>query len=1259
MRRFFYSLIAFFAFFIGFLYFTTTPYFFDKYIAPTIRNYNFNYKSVQGTLLSGFEVEELKYKDKKLASYVELKFNPLALLKKRISITKLALKDVNKEALKLLVEDFKSDTKESDKEPKSNKILTPIALDFELKNVSITFKPFKVNNLSVYKNSLNIDSISYISGKIQMDKNRYYYDTNLGRLEFEGEFKNQELHIKKLFVENFDIESSLKLLKTLEQKGDSNKTRIETNNTKEIESNVLFIPKKIIVDNLEATLKPFAFHKIDITKLFVKGKDIELDLQEKKLYKAFLELSIITSISDFSTQIVLKDKKLKIPSVEIALLNSNEFLTFIESFNEKKTSVKENNTSSDSFNILAYLPTNSLDIESFHLLLKSFKLKNERIKKFTISAKNTHFDFLKKKLAIKYNKILLDSSLGKVKIEASLNEKVTFEKLVIKIKNGDKLLAFLKSFDSKKENNSSFEPFVIIPSKLYIKKSAFVLKQLSFKPYIIKEGELRAQNTLIDMKKQAIIKGALQIKNNSNWGEAFLKGNIKKNIYYSEGFLKVTQTLLDNYKVPLKAKNLKTITIQEGIFSLDDLKIKAHLSGKDIFKTRANVDILSSLNKIYYNYKNSKFLWDIEATIKEPLINTAQLKNHVQVINGKFSYNGVVQLNNLNLPKNVEDFIKDLQVHYKGDAKNLEATFSTTKLEGKLFAKEYKKGFVEIKNKRPLDISKLISLEKSKIDKISIKAPINFLQPLPIKGELLIASNLLDFNGEWSYNQYFTLKGLVTNSKLLPKDIKRRRVFPLKLNLEYQKNLKLLLANKIVSSKLLYDTKTQLVDAKIDNRAFKIKASGTTKELSIDFSTPSIKKSLKEISLFYPIKEIPDINGPLELHSDTNFKEYSFGILSPKIQVGKAKEATLIKDFLLEGNYKNSQILIKRYRAKVKDFSLFSNKSSLLALQKDNIVIKKFFINDNLIVSGIYNFTKSKGKLKLKANNFHFKNRDYDLTSSLNTTLSIFKDKYTLEGVINIIKAKVKKNLENRNAIESDDIIILQKEAQKKSSFFVKNVKLNLKVNTKKGILYAQNGSYFIAYPKLKIKKQFRRFVKMNGVINLDKRSYYMFKDKKLRVKRGKITFKGNSSIAYLSIVMYYKGRDYDIYITISGTSDRPVIYFSSNPPLTKEQILAYLLFNDIAPAGTHSQESMLNLVGGVLAKSFFGSIGLKIDKLSIKEDGFSIGKAINDKVIIYYNQKGETPSIKTRIDITKSVHSVIEIGEEKQSVDIIFSKEY
>jgi len=558
-----------------------------------------------------------------------------------------------------------------------------------------------------------------------------------------------------------------------------------------------------------------------------------------------------------------------------------------------------------------------------------------------------------------------------------------------------------------------------------------------------------------------------------------------------------------------------------------------------------------------------------------------------------------------------------------------------------------------------LNISKLVGIKDSKIRKLLLKAPVDFNNLSKLSGDILLDANLLKLQGRWSYDKSFKLEGKILDSQLIPKTIKKKALFPAQVKLLFNKELQLELKNTLLKATMLYNLKNDAITLETKTASLVANAKGDSKNISIKVQSASLAKTLKEIQKLYPFKLSSKIDGRVDTTIETDFRSYSLQALSQEITITDAKETTKIKNIALKAFYKDSEITLQNYKFTLKEFDFFSSKPSLISFNKDTLFIKKLSINDTAIVSGKYNLKRKQGNLSLKANSFSFENEDYALKSNLNLQIKIIQERYSIKGVVDIIKAKIKKNLEASNAAASDDIIILQQQAKKKSSFYVKNIALELKIKSKYGVIYAQNGSYFIAYPKLKISKRFNRFTRINGSIILDKKSYYVFKEKKLRLKRGKITFKGDSSRAYLNIVMYYQGREYEVYITITGDSSRPIIAFSSNPPLTKEQILAYLLFNDTSAAGTHSQESMLNLVGSTLAKSFFGSIGLKIDKLSIRENGFSIGKAINDKIIIYYNQEGETPSIKTRIDITKSVHSVIEVGEGKQSADIIFSKEY
>ncbi len=1243
MKKLYYIILIFLIVFVGFFYFTTTPYFFHKYIAPNIKSYHFSYKSVKGTLFNGFKVEHLEYKDKELSSFVELQFNPFALLEKKVLVNKLTLKDVNKEVLKELIDDFKSDNNQSKKESASF-----ITLDFVLKNIDITFKPFSFESLKVYKNKLAIKSVSFINGKLNLDKNYYYYDTNLGLLEFEGRFQKGVLYIDKIAVKNFDLQKALEVLKNLEN---------NSSDQKQAEGKILFWPKKLIIKELFASLKPFKYNSLDITQAKVQGEEIEFNLLEKKLYKATLNLNLLSAISDFSTKFILKDKKLTIPNIELALLNSNELLSFLQGFSTKKT--KEKNTTATSINPLSYIMMEEIRVKNIDILIKQLSLsKKESIKKALFNAKELYFDLPSKQLKLEDSEISIDSTLAFLKMKASIQKEIAIQSFLIQAKSGERIKKFIQELNSSNED-SGFDFMGMLPAKLSIQNAQVELKELEFKPYHITKAQLELHKALIDMNKTALEQADVLLYNDSNWGKAFLKGKIKNDIFYAQGEANITQNLLDEYSIPLNAKNLKPIKVK-GAFSLDDLNITASLTGKDIFKTLKNIDILSSTNRVYYNYHNSKTIWNIDALLSHPLLLKAKLQNHLEFINDKFSYKGVLLAKEkIQVNKQLAPFLKDLKLQFKGDSQGIDLLAQTKTLEGKLFAKAYKKGILELKNRKTIDIEPLISLKKAKIKKLLIEAPVDFNHLSDISGTLFVDSTIMKLKGRWNYKKDLELKGSLLDSELLPKKFKRASLFPANFVLKVGKEVELNLQNRLLNALFSYNISNEIAKAQLKTKSLKIDGEGNSKKFVLKLLSSSLAQTIKEIQKLYPFTMATQVDGKISATVNSNFKEYALELTSNEIKVLQKRDSKSIKNIALKALYKDNTLFINSYKLNFQNLNFFASEPSKIVLEKNAIVISKFIINNSATLAGRYNFTNMKGKLSLKAKGFAFENQDYKVKTNLDLKITALQERYTIDGIVNIIQATIKKNLERSNGVDSDDIIIIQKEAQKKSSFFVKNIKLNLKINSQKGIIYAQDGSYFIAYPKLKIKKEFNSFTKLDGVIQLDKKSFYIFKGKKIRLKRGRVTFKGNSSLAYLNIVMYYKGRDYDIYITITGDSSRPVIYFSSNPPLTKEQILAYLLFNDTAAAGTHSQESMLNLVGSALAQSFFGSIGLKIDKLSIKENGFSIGKAINDKVIIYYNQEGETPSIKTRIDITNSIHSIIEVGEGKQSADIIFSKEY
>ena len=470
------------------------------------------------------------------------------------------------------------------------------------------------------------------------------------------------------------------------------------------------------------------------------------------------------------------------------------------------------------------------------------------------------------------------------------------------------------------------------------------------------------------------------------------------------------------------------------------------------------------------------------------------------------------------------------------------------------------------------------------------------------------------------------------------------------------------LKNQLLDFNILYNIKQEYF-RKLILKFDKVmaNASGSVDNIDINIQTSSLKSLQRSLAKLYKFKVNDKIDGKLEFHGKLKkLTALDFTIIAPKVIYKDKKSQTDISDILFSGTISGNTLTIKRYSAHVKGYKIYSNRVSTINYKDLNTIkVQTLWVNDTLKISGNYKLKERRGKFLLQSNGFKIENSDILLNLALDTRMLLNREKVALSGTIIVLDGFIKKVLGAKNIAENSDIIILQREKSKKSTNFAKNIKLKIQIKSQQGILYKHGGNKIRILPKLVIEKEYNQLPWFNGKATIAKNSYYYLNGKKLVVEKGNIVFKGKSISPNLDIVLKYRGREYIVTINVLGTPTHPVLYFSSEPALNRDQILAYLLFDDASAAGTHDQNAMLNTIGGSIAKSFLGSLGIKVDHFSLKGNGFSIGKSIGKNIIIYYNQENQEPSIKTRVDISKSVHTDLEIGKEKQSIDIIFSGDY
>ena len=1244
MKKVIYSLIVLIIFLLGLSTFVSSTYFFNKYIAKNIKEYGFSYKKVDGAIFEGFRVKNLTYKGKELSSRVELRISPFKLFKGLISVNKLYLLDVRKDVLEDVVEDFK---------PKENNTTgsAKIDLNFEFKNIYLTIKPFSIDNIKIKHAKLKVDKISYIDYKFDVGNLRYSSKSNLADVSFSGQFKKRVLKIEHIDINNLDSKRFILFLKGLKSSNSSNKNSSQILNSP-------FTPKIVEVKEASLNLIPFKFDELSIKDLKLNINRAKFDVDRLMLIKGHLILNYLSKEIDINLDSQYIDNNLTIKQILVNIKKPNRVEKFFSTI-----ALKDNNSSTNNSKLI---PIKVIKVNNSELKLSNYIYKKERLKRLILKLKDSELNLDTKKINANSISLKLLSTLGNFDIIGSIKESVIFNNINIKSDNVDKIIGLLQFNQTSSKNSISFN----LPKEYLIKNANIKIKKLSFNPFIIDYGSIKAKNIKGKTNSLYINSGSLNVYVKSPWGKANLDGNITNNYFFANGGYKVSQNLLDRYSIPLKAKNLEKLGVK-GKFGFSDLDINVSLNGKDILKGIKNIDIISSKSKFTYNYLTNNIFWKIDANINTPYTNRAKLTNTLTYIDNTNSFNYFGKLipnSNTLLNRSLNELFKNLQIEYKGGYNTLKANLNSKYLIGR-FITNYKDAKIKIENLKDIKLSKIIETPKSfkniDISKLIIDSNLNFNKILPLKGSFKIASNLVNLNGKWSYKDRLICNFITSTPKssIIFKEFKNIKYsgiksFKSKLIATSDK-LYIELKNSNLDSKFNYNIKSNSYLSNIKANALSIDIKGDN-NTNIKVTTNSIKSAIKSMKQLYKLDIKDNIDGKISSIVVLNKSSLSsFKITSPLIIYKKDKSSTKIEDLSLNGNLEDKKIVIKNYNFRANGYKIFSNRDSIFLYSNTILDIKKLWVNDSLLLSGNYNLDKSVGKLKATSDRFELDSNQAKVVVALDANINIFKDKKDIKGTINILSGDIKNSITRKNVADNEDIIILQRKREKESTDFAKNVKLDLKIVTTKGLIYSQNGSYIKLIPDMTIKKSYNKLSDFRGVIKVAKGSYYTLNGKRLVVTKGLITFKGKSSSPYLNIELKYRGKDYTVYVNVSGTPTRTVLYFRSNPPLTKEQILAYLLFDDSSAVGTHNKEAMLNMIGGSLAKSFLGSIGIKLDHISVKENGFSIGKNITKNISVYYNQNREKPSIKTRIDITKSIHTDIEVGKDKQSADIIFSSEY
>lgn|GEM_PF-1186059 len=746
------------------------------------------------------------------------------------------------------------------------------------------------------------------------------------------------------------------------------------------------------------------------------------------------------------------------------------------------------------------------------------------------------------------------------------------------------------------------------------------------------------------------------------------------------------KNLRHNHQVVIKEMNFKwsPLALLHYRIDIDHIKIKDidinatillanAFANKEQNQTQADKSQFNPLKQwrvdvdtIAINGFYDQYLFDLKSTIVDgvgelnmdidtPIVQDIAIKTQLDL--KTLAYNGGIRVGEKVEPQ-YREILSYSNLMFEGDLSKVNLSLDSNYLKGSFVTQDFNHSIVTLYTKKDMPLKGIApkKLEKLKVY-FALTSSLHLQGIRPVFSYLDLKSNLLNLKLDGTYNDKLAFRGsldfpkesLLRNyDKNLHFDNLGKIDIDMKIDEDY--SVKLLLDSNKLHSKV--DYANNHLDAVINIATQSISLKGDTdKELVADLKIPSLKTLLKSVRPIYHFDKIK-LQGELfgKVHIAPN-KEIEINVKSKKITFEKQK----IENFTLNATSDIRSIKIKNYSLLYDKMKFFATKDSIITMKDSLLDVDSFWINDAMSIKGDYDLNSSKGKFDIHSDALKISHPSYvDTTLKSDVEVVVDSNKTKVDGVLRFLGGKVRYKPDSAVGFSLDKDIVIQQKKSKKAK--ESKLALNLSILSEKPFVYKNKDAQIQAKVLLQVTNGDSNDIKLYGMVEfVDWDSYYRLQNKKIRLyKQSAIHFIGEPTMPNLDIKAFYKGQGAEIEIIVVGDPMTPVLNFSSNPTMSREEILSVLLLDTKVGANANKTEDLQYLLGGALAKSFLSNLGLRVDHFVISDNKFEIGRKIGDKITIIY-QGDEVSSVKVVYDYSKNVEADFIINKESSSMDIFY----
>ena len=444
-------------------------------------------------------------------------------------------------------------------------------------------------------------------------------------------------------------------------------------------------------------------------------------------------------------------------------------------------------------------------------------------------------------------------------------------------------------------------------------------------------------------------------------------------------------------------------------------------------------------------------------------------------------------------------------------------------------------------------------------------------------------------------------------------------------------------------------------------------------DITVTSLIPSLNKTLSRIpSITLPengyydaeVRTNSHIIYDTRLHFETNIEiPWYVAIIDSKRQYSGVENTLSLR-------YHEDKILIDSYRLDIADHKIHSSRPSYLHLDPSgNLIIDEIWIFDALLLDGMINTDTLAASLNLASPKFTYEGPEGE--AQIAVDLHFNRDDNAtqkLTGNVTLLDGKITYLPLQQFKVMDDDVIIVQDVVAPSDS----SLAVEIHVNALKPLHYLTKELDIHFIPDLTLWKDPKNDLQILGMVTIT-RGTVTTSGKKFTLRPSYLYFGGEIPInPYLDITVDHEVDYKKIQIYITHRLDSPIFLFNSDPIMSQNDIMSYILFgassdktfNASGGSNVSMRADATNFMLGAGLKGLIGgATKLQIDTMNILTTreggmGFEVGARLNKDLRIIY--KNDTiSSVLLQYTVNRWLRLDADIHELGQGINAIYVKDF